>query len=73
MHEVFVSTPAWVIDQVTFYGNASGTDPATGQPARYLVLTVSAPRELFTTLVAGRAGSGRVPAQAQCPHIAASL
>jgi restriction system protein len=40
-----------VIDLVTFYGNVSTKDPATGQPIRPLLLQVSAKREAFGTFV----------------------
>ena len=49
IHEVLISTPASVVDVVTFYGYVSATDPGTGQPARPLLLNVSAPRSKFET------------------------
>ncbi len=51
IHEVLVSTPASVVDAVTFYGYVSATDPGTGQPARPLLLNVTAPRAKFDTFV----------------------
>ncbi len=51
MHEVLTSTPASVVDAVTFYGYVSAPDPGTGQPARPLLLNVTAPRAKFETFV----------------------
>jgi restriction system protein len=51
IHEILISTPGSVIDLVTFYGNVSTKDPATGQPIRPLLLQVSAKRETFSTFV----------------------
>jgi restriction system protein len=51
IHEILVSTSGSVIELVTFYGNVSTTDPATGQPIRPLLLQVSAKREVFGTFV----------------------
>ena len=51
IHEVLVSTPASVVDAVTFYGYVSATDPGTGQPARPLLLNVTASRAKFDTFV----------------------
>jgi restriction system protein len=51
IHESFMSDPHGMIDLVTFYGHVSTTDPATGQPARPLLLQASAQRELFGTFV----------------------
>ncbi len=51
IHEVLVSTPASMVDAVTFYGYVSATDPGTGQPARPLLLNVTAPRAKFETFV----------------------
>jgi restriction system protein len=51
IHEILVSTPGSVIDQVTFYGYVSAKDPASGQPIRPLLLQVSANREVFNTFV----------------------
>lgn len=51
IHEILVSTPGSVIDLVTFYGNVTTKDPATGQPIRPLLLQVSAKREVFGTFV----------------------
>jgi restriction system protein len=51
MHEILISTPASVVDAVTFYGYVSAIDPGTGQPARPLLLNVTAPRAKFDTFV----------------------
>jgi restriction system protein len=51
IHEVLVSTPASVVDAVTFYGYVSAPDPGTGQPARPLLLNVTAPRDKFETFM----------------------
>ena len=49
IHEILVSAPGAVIELVTFYGKVSSTDPAPGQPARRLLLQVSAERKAFET------------------------
>ena len=51
IHEILVSTSGSVIELVTFYGNVSTKDPATGQPIRPLLLQVSAKREAFGAFV----------------------
>lgn len=52
MHEILISTPASVVDAVTFYGYVSSIDPGTAsQPARPLLLNVTAPRARFETFV----------------------
>ena len=51
IHEVLISTPAGVIELVTFYGKVSATDPATGLPVQPLLLQVSADRRVFSTYV----------------------
>jgi restriction system protein len=51
MHEILISTPASVVDAVTFYGYVSASDPGTGQPARPLLLNVTASRAKFETFV----------------------
>jgi restriction system protein len=51
VHEVLISTPASVVDAVTFYGYVSSTDPGTGRPARPLLLNVTAQRAKFETFV----------------------
>jgi restriction system protein len=51
IHEILVSTPDSVVEQVTFYGYVSTKDPASGQPIRPLLLQVSAKREVFGTFV----------------------
>jgi restriction system protein len=47
IHEILVSTPGGVIELVTFRGNVSGADPASGQPVQRLLLQVSAERKAF--------------------------
>lgn len=51
MHEILISAPASVVDAVTFYGYVASIDPGTGQPARPLLLNVTAPRAKFETFV----------------------
>jgi restriction system protein len=51
MHEILISTPASVVDAVTFYGYVSTPDPGTGQPARPLLLNVTTSRAKFETFV----------------------
>jgi restriction system protein len=51
IHEVLVSTPASVVDAVTFYGYVCAPDPGTGQPVRPLLLNVTSPRAKFETFV----------------------
>ncbi len=51
IHEILVSTPASVVDAVSFYGYVSAPDPGTGQPARPLLLNATAPRAKFETFV----------------------
>jgi restriction system protein len=49
IHEILVSTPGGVIELVTFHGQVSGADPASGQPVQRLLLQVSAERKAFDT------------------------
>jgi len=49
IHEILVSTPGGVVELVTFYGNVSSTDPASGRPVQRLLLQVSAERKEFDT------------------------
>jgi restriction system protein len=49
--EVFTADQAGVVGVVTFNGHVSTKDPATGQPVRPCLLSVSAPLELFNTFV----------------------
>lgn len=51
VHEILISTPGSLIEQVTFYGKVTATDPVIGQPARPLLLLVSADRRVFSTYV----------------------
>jgi restriction system protein len=51
IHEVFVADPARVAAVVTFNGHVSTKDRATGQPVRPCLISVSAGRELFGSLV----------------------
>jgi len=51
IHEILVSVPAQVAAVVTFYGHVSTTDLATGQPIRPCLISVSAERDVFATLV----------------------
>lgn len=51
LHEIFVSTPAEVVEAVVFNGRLSTIDQATGKPARPHLLSVSASREVFEDLV----------------------
>jgi restriction system protein len=51
IHEILISTPGSVIDQVTFYGYVPTTDPTTGQPIRPLLLQVTAAREVFSSYI----------------------
>jgi restriction system protein len=47
IHEVFAADQAGLVGVVTFNGHVSTRDPATGQPVRPCLLSVSAPRELL--------------------------
>jgi len=51
LHEIFAATPADVVRVVTFTGWTGTVDRATGQPARPRLLSVSAERPTFDTLV----------------------
>ena len=51
IHEILISTPRGVIEVVTCYGNVSVPDPVIGQPARPVLLQVSADRRVFGTYV----------------------
>ena len=51
IHEVFAADSAGVTAMVTFNGHVSTKDPATGQPVRPCLISVTAPRELFGTFV----------------------
>lgn len=51
LHEVFTGDPALLIETATFNGHVSTKDKATGQPIRPCLISVSASREVFSTLV----------------------
>lgn len=51
LHEVFTATPAGIVERVVFHGRVGTVDPATGQPARPHLLSVSVDRSTFDTLV----------------------
>jgi restriction system protein len=51
LHEVFTATPAGIVDAVVFHGRVGTVDPATGQPVRPHLLSVSVDRSAFDTLV----------------------
>ena len=51
LHEIFVATPAEVIDAVVFNGRVSTIDRATGKPDRPHLLSVEAERAIFEDLV----------------------
>jgi restriction system protein len=51
INEVFASDPAGLVSVVTFNGHVSTKDRATGQPIRPCLISVSAPREVFSTFV----------------------
>jgi restriction system protein len=51
LHEVFTGDPAELIEVATFNGHVSTKNKATGQPIRPCLISVSATRELFSTLV----------------------
>jgi restriction system protein len=51
IHEIFRADPFAVASVVTFNGHVSTKDLATGQPIRPCLISVSAPRDLFSTFV----------------------
>ncbi|AWS46134.1 restriction endonuclease [Streptosporangium sp. 'caverna'] len=51
LHEVFTADPETIIEVATFNGHVSTKDRATGQPIRPCLISVSATRERFSTLV----------------------
>jgi restriction system protein len=51
LHEIFTVTPPGVVAAVTFRGRVTTTDPATGQPSRAQLVSVSAGRGVFDDLV----------------------
>lgn len=51
LHEIFSADFAGQVDTVTFGGKVSAVDKATGQPIRPLLISVTASREAFSTLV----------------------
>lgn len=51
IHEIFASDPHGVAKLVTVSGHVSTNDRATGQPIHPCLISVSAPREVFSTFV----------------------
>jgi restriction system protein len=51
LHEIFLATPADVVEAVVFNGRVSTIDRATGKPSRPHLLSVEAERSVFTDLV----------------------
>jgi restriction system protein len=51
LHEVFTATPSGIVGRVVFHGRVGTVDPATGQPVRPHLLSVSVDRSAFDTLV----------------------
>ena len=51
LHEVFSATPSGVVETATFHGRVAAVDPATGQPARPHLVSVSVDRPTFDALV----------------------
>jgi restriction system protein len=51
LHEVFSATPSGVVETVAFHGRVAAVDPATGQPARPHLVSVSVDRPTFDALV----------------------
>ncbi|MEV5704490.1 restriction endonuclease [Actinoallomurus sp. NPDC052274] len=51
LHEVFAGDPVGIIEVASFNGHVSTTDPATGQPVRPCLLSVSAEKGLFSSFV----------------------
>jgi restriction system protein len=51
LHEVFVATPSGIVETVVFHGRVGTVDPATGQPVRPHLVSVSVDRSTFDTLV----------------------
>jgi restriction system protein len=51
LHEIFTVTPPEVVAAVTFRGRVTTIDPATGQPSRAQLVSVSAGRGVFDDLV----------------------
>ena len=51
LHEIFVATPAAVVEAVVFNGRVSTIDRATGKPDRPHLLSVEAERSIFEDLV----------------------
>ena len=73
IHEVFAAEQIGLAAVVTFNGHVSTKDPATGQPVRPCLISVSAPRDLFASFVLADLDPVRVPAQAQRPGLTSSL
>jgi restriction system protein len=53
LHEIFSATSPGVVEVVAFDGHVTTTEPATGKPARQLLVGVSATRQAFGDLVLG--------------------
>ncbi len=51
LHEVFTATPSVIVETVVFHGRVAAVDPATGQPVRPHLVSVSVGRPAFDTLV----------------------
>jgi restriction system protein len=51
IHEVFTADQYGLVTVVTFNGHLSTKDRATGQPVRPCLVSLSAPREIFSTFV----------------------
>jgi restriction system protein len=51
IHEVFTADQTRLVGTVTFSGHVSTKDPATGQPVRPCLISVSAEREIFSSFV----------------------
>lgn len=51
LHEIFTATPPDVVATITFSGWLTSADPATGQPQRPCLVTVTAARDAFAELV----------------------
>ena len=51
LHEVFTATPSGIAGTVVFRGRVGTVDPATGQPVRPHLVSVSVDRSAFDTLV----------------------
>lgn len=50
IHTIFTSDRTEKIDRIIFYGHVNASDPGTGKPGRYCLVSVSATREQFGDL-----------------------